>query len=64
MELAKDFPELAEAIRQWAIETQTMLPPTQQGWVNTFVARDQATQYNAPGGRINITSLPDTRSGS
>ncbi|MBF9132760.1 hypothetical protein I0C86_27950 [Plantactinospora sp. S1510] len=57
-DLVDEYPELNEALRAWAEETQRELSVAGRTWVNTFVARDQATMYNAPGGSITVTHAP------
>ena len=58
-DLVEEYPEVGEEVRAWARQVQAQLPPAQQTWVNTFVARDHATQYNAPGGSITVTERRD-----
>jgi hypothetical protein len=54
--LIEEYPELADELQKWARDLRAQLPSAQQEWVNTFVARDHATQYNAPGGSITVTN--------
>jgi hypothetical protein len=54
-DLITEYPDLADELRSWVERLRAELPPTQQTWVNTFVARDNAVQYNAPGGTITVT---------
>lgn len=55
-DLVEEYPELGEELQSWVRQVQSRLPATEQAWVNTFIARDHATQYNAPGGSITITN--------
>jgi hypothetical protein len=62
-DLIEEYPEFGEDLRSWVQHMQALLPAAEQTWVNTFVARDHATQYNAPGGSITVTNqhrLPDS----
>ncbi|MEO3747989.1 hypothetical protein [Plantactinospora sp. B5E13] len=58
-DLLDEYPEAAEELRVWVDQARTQLPATQQVQVNTFVARDSATQYNSPGGSITVTHHHD-----
>jgi hypothetical protein len=49
-----EFPEAEDELRAWAASVRAQLPAQQQNWVNLFIARDNATQYNAPGGSITV----------
>ncbi|MEU8164913.1 hypothetical protein AB0B97_00230 [Micromonospora sp. NPDC049004] len=53
-DLLEEFPEAVEELREWAELVRKRLPTAQQSFVNTFVARDSSTQYNAPGGSMAI----------
>ncbi|MGW2625813.1 hypothetical protein [Micromonospora taraxaci] len=53
-DLLEEFPEAVEEVSEWAELVRKELPTAQQSFVNTFVARDNSTQYNAPGGRVII----------
>jgi hypothetical protein len=53
-DLVEEHPQLGDDLRAWAETVRSQLPSQQQGWVNTFVAGDQAHQYNAPGGSITV----------
>ncbi|MEH1168878.1 hypothetical protein V6V47_26175 [Micromonospora sp. CPCC 205539] len=54
-DLVQEYPDLDDELRGWAGELRQRLPAAQRHWVNTFVATDNATQYNAPGGSITVT---------
>ena len=56
IDLVQECPEVVDELRSWVEQTKRKLPAPQQGWVNTFVARDHATQYNAPGGSIVVNN--------
>lgn len=58
-DLVEEYPEIGKELQAWVRQVQVQLPPAQQTWVNTFVARDHATQYNAPGGSITVTDHRD-----
>jgi hypothetical protein len=58
-DLVEEYPEVGEEVQAWVRQVQAQLPAAQQTWVNTFVARDHATQYNAPGGSITVTERRD-----
>lgn len=53
-DLLEEFPEAAEDLRKWAEQVRSELPAAQQSFVNNFLARDNSTQYNAPGGNMTI----------
>ncbi|MFV2085747.1 hypothetical protein [Micromonospora sp. LOL_021] len=53
-DLLEEFPEAAEELREWADQVRRELPVAHQSTVNTFVARDDSTQYNALNGTITI----------
>lgn len=57
-DLVEEHPQLGDDLRAWADRVRAQLPSSQQGWVNTFVAGDQAHQYNAPGGSITVHHTP------
>lgn len=61
-DLVQEYPEIADQLRAWEQDIRERVPAHQQTWVNTFIARDRATMFNAPGGRI--TSYSDHRSAS
>jgi hypothetical protein len=52
--LLEEFPELEGELRRWAAQVLAELPAAPRAWVQTFVARDDATQYNAPQGSITV----------
>jgi hypothetical protein len=54
-DLVEEYPEAGEDLRSWVRQVQAQLPAAGQTWVNSFVARDNATQYNALGGSITVT---------
>ncbi|MGI5214917.1 hypothetical protein [Plantactinospora sp. CA-290183] len=54
VDLVQEYPELADDLRVWADQVRERLPAAQQAWVQTFVAREHATQYNAPQGSITV----------
>ncbi|TWG23609.1 hypothetical protein [Actinoplanes teichomyceticus] len=56
VDLVREYPEVVDELRSWVEQTKRDLPEPRQGWVNTFVARDNATQYNAPGGSIVVNN--------
>lgn len=58
-DLVEEYPEIGEELQAWVQQVQAQLPSAQQTWVNTFLARDHATQYNAPGGSITVTDHRD-----
>ena len=58
-DLVAEYPDLGEELRAWAEQLRAELPTAQQTWVNTFIARDNAVQYNAPGGTITVTNSGD-----
>jgi hypothetical protein len=53
-DLLQEFPEAVEELGEWAEQVRSELPAAQQSFVNTFLARDNSTQYNAPGGNMTI----------
>jgi hypothetical protein len=57
-DLVEEYPELGEELQSWVLQLQAQLPAAEQTWVNTFIARGHAIQYNAPGGSITITNRP------
>ena len=58
-DLVEEHPELGEELRTWAVGLCRQLPTAEQGRVNTFIARDHATQYNAPDGTITVNVGPN-----
>ncbi|MBO4209666.1 hypothetical protein [Micromonospora echinofusca] len=62
IDLLDEYPEAADDLRAWTEAVRAGLPESQRAWVNTFVARDNAIQYNAPGGTMNIVNNPGPRS--
>ncbi len=58
-DLLDEYPELADDLRSWVGQVQAQLPTQEQSWLNTFIARDHATQYNAPGGSITVSNELD-----
>ncbi|GAB3955429.1 hypothetical protein GCM10027614_64670 [Micromonospora vulcania] len=63
-DLVEEHPELGEEVRVWAADLRQRLPASESKWVNTFIATDNATQYNAPGGSITVTNHPGERPAS
>jgi hypothetical protein len=59
-----EFPEAEDELRAWAASVRAQLPAQHQNWMNLFVARDNATQYNAPGGSITVHHQGDGKPGS
>jgi hypothetical protein len=55
-DLVEECPELGRELQSWVRQVQAQLPAAEQTWVNTFIARGHATQYNAPGGSITVTN--------
>jgi hypothetical protein len=53
-DLLEEFPEAAEELREWAERVRSELPTSRQSFVNTFIAQDNSTQYNAPGGTLTV----------
>jgi hypothetical protein len=60
-DLVQEHPELADALRAWEAQVRRELPEAQRNWVNTFIARDSAEQYNAPGGHLTVHNYRDGR---
>ncbi|MFI6233288.1 hypothetical protein ACIBD9_06995 [Micromonospora sp. NPDC050784] len=63
-DLVEEHPELGDELRIWAADLRRRLPALQSDWVNTFIASDNATQYNAPGGSITVTNRLEERPAS
>lgn len=57
-DLLEEYPEIGDEVRAWAERVRSDLPAPQQTWVHTYIARDNAHQYNAPHGTINVTHRP------
>ncbi|MDG4789076.1 hypothetical protein O7626_24620 [Micromonospora sp. WMMD1102] len=54
-DLIEEYPELGPELRAWVQEVHRQLPTAQQIHSNTFIARDDATQYISQGGSITVT---------
>ncbi|MEV4629761.1 hypothetical protein AB0J90_26200 [Micromonospora sp. NPDC049523] len=63
-DLVEEHPDLGEELRTWVDDLRRRLPAAEQARVNTFIARDHATQYNAPDGTITVNVGPDRSSTS
>ncbi|MBD0741395.1 hypothetical protein BG418_07825 [Streptomyces sp. CBMA152] len=50
--LLRDCPEVVPELRELLAAVREALPEERQGWVQTIVARDNATVYGAQGGNV------------
>jgi hypothetical protein len=58
--LARD-PDAAEELRALITKIQERLPPAQQAWVQTNIARDQSSLFAAQGGNVIVHHMPPDR---
>jgi hypothetical protein len=52
--LLRQYPETEDELRALVEQIQQVLPPGQQTWVQTNIARDRSTQYNVQHGDIHV----------
>ena len=58
--LAED-PDAADELQALITEIQKQLPPVQQAWVQTNIARDHSTLFAAQGGNVIVHQAPPDR---